>query len=547
MPPRRNVTISPDGTRIVYSADGRLYLRPVSEFEATLIPTPDTALQPTFSPDGESLLFWSEGSLRRVSLSGGVPVTICATAPAPWGASWGPHGIVWVEPGIGIKRVSPNGGTADVLYRMKEAEGLPEGPHLLPDGETLLYTLGPGASTSTQYWDKAQILALSLKTGERKTLIAGGSDAHYVPTGHLVYMLEGTMMAVRFDPQTLEVLSGPVPVVEGVRRAAASAGGEAGFAISATGALAYIPGPARGGADDIYVYDRKGNGEPLKLPRGSYAIPRVSPDGKWLAFEANEGKEVFISLYELASNSSPRRLTFGGNNRLPIWTADGRRVAFQSDREGDRAIFWQPVNGGPAERLTRAEAETSHAPESWAPQGDVLLFSVMKRSGSTLWTYSVAARKAAPFGDVASAAFPTNAVFSPDGRWVAYQSGDLGTGEATTFVQPFPPTGAKFQILRGGRPAWSLDGKELFLIPAPGQFMAVQVKTEPTFAFGAPTAMVRRFGLAPPASPRPYDVLHDGRFVAVNSAIEELVAGSQQIRVVQNWFEELKARVKAQK
>jgi len=368
-----------------------------------------------------------------------------------------------------------------------------------------------------------------------------------VPTGHLLYLLEGSLMAVPFDAASLEVRGSAVPVVEGVRRAAAAAGAEAAIAISDSGTLVYVPGPVRSGADDIFLYDRKGTTQPLKLPRGSYAFPRVSPDGKWLAFETTQANTVFISLFELAGTSSPRRLTFEGNSYLPVWTADGKRVAFQSDRDGDRAVFWQPVDGGQAERLTKPDPGTSHAPEAWSPRGDVLLFSVTKGTATQLWTYSVADRKATPFAGIASAAFPTDAAFSPDGRWVAYQEGDLGTGEATTYVQPFPPNGTKFQVLRGGRPQWSRDGKELFFIPAPAQFLAVPVKTDPTFAFGAPVPIVRRFGLAPPGSQRPYDVLPDGRFVAVSSAIEDLAGGSEQIRVVQNWFEELRTRVKAQK
>jgi TolB protein len=135
----------------------------------------------------------------------------------------------------------------------------------------------------------------------------------------------------------------------------------------------------------------------LPLPRGVYQNPRVSPDGKWLAVETHDGKEPAIGLYELSGASSIRRLTYGGTNRVPVWSADGTRVAFQSDREGDRAVFWQPVDGGPAERLTRPEPGTVHTPESWAPLSDVLLFSVTKDVETTLWTLSTSSRKASRF------------------------------------------------------------------------------------------------------------------------------------------------------
>ena len=136
-----------------------------------------------------------------------------------------------------------------------------------------------------------------------------------------------------------------------------------------------------------------------------------------------------------------RQLTFEGNNRFPIWSADGLRVAFQSDRQGDPAVFWQAAGGGTAERLTTPDPGTSHTPESWSPDGDVLLFSATKGSVSSLWTFSLKDRKATLFGDVKASTLPTNAMFSPDGRWVAYQIGQPGVTEGTMYVEPFPPTG----------------------------------------------------------------------------------------------------------
>jgi serine/threonine-protein kinase len=355
-------------------------------------------------------------------------------------------------------------------------------------------------------------------------------------------MVEGTMMAALFDLRRMQVTSGAVPIVEGIRRSSPAVGNATQFETSSTGVLAYVPGPVRAGQDDLFLYDRKGGMTALKLPRGTYGYPRVSPDGKWIAVETSDAKQAMISLYDLSGASSLRRLTFGGNNRLPVWSADGKRVAFQSDREGDRAIFWQPVDGGTAERLTRPEPGTSHVPESWAPEGDTFLFSATKEFETTLWTFSVRDRKASRFGDVTSST-PTNAVFHPTGRWVAYQAGETEVGEATTYVQPFPPTGAKYQIARGGRPMWSQDGKELFYVPAPSQFAVVSVRVEPVFGFSPPALVPRRFGLAPPASPRPYDIMPDGRIVAVDSVNLAGDQQSQRIQVVLNWFEELKAKL----
>jgi dipeptidyl aminopeptidase/acylaminoacyl peptidase len=294
------------------------------------------------------------------------------------------------------------------------------------------------------------------------------------------------------------------------------------------------------GDEDVILFDRDGDkAEPLQLPRGTYGLPRVSRDGKRLAIETSDGKDSVIAIYDLARTTALRRLTFGGNNRMPIWTADGTRVVFQSDREGDLAIYWQGLDGGPAERLTRPESGAAHVPEAWSPTADVFLFGVMRGRAASLWWYSLGERKAFEVPGARSEAFPTDAVFSPDGRWIAYQAGDVMPGEAILYVQPFPPTGAKFEIGRGGRPLWSRDGKEIYYVPGPSQFASVAVDTSPGFAFRPPMPLVRRFGLAPPASPRPYDMTPDGRIVAVDVVSEGRETRHAEIHVVLNWFEDL--------
>jgi len=308
----------------------------------------------------------------------------------------------------------------------------------------------------------------------------------------------------------------------------------------------YLPGPETTAQQSLFLIDRNGTAEALKLPPGTDAYPRVSPDGTRLALQTSEANETFISIYDMSGASSVRRLTFGGRNRFPIWSSDSRRVAFQSDRDGDLAIFWQPADGGSAERLTKAESGVSHVPESWSPTGDFFLFSTAKGIEMSLWTYSMRDRNIAPFDDVRSMVFPTDAVFSPDARWVAYQVGERAVGEGVPYVQPFPPNGAKYEIARrGGRPVWSRDGKELFFIPAPGQFAVVTVKTQPTFTFSSPMAVHRGFGISDPADQRTVDTTPDGRIIGLGPS--NLGSGGSpalgEIQVVLNWFQEVKARV----
>ena len=533
---RRAVAVSPDGSYIAYTADGRIFIRPIAEAEARPLAGADPGTLPAFSPDGQSIVFWANAELKRISIAGGVPVQVCRTTPAPFAMAWGADGILFERRDTGIMRVSPDGGTPQPIVRSAEKDGVIQKLQLLPDGDTVLFSL-----TRSDAWS-GDIFVQSIRTGERKTIIEGGVDPQYLPTGHLIYLVGGTLMVRPFDVHRKQPTGGPVPVIAGVRRS-----GGANFAVSETGVLAYIPGPAQMGQDNIIVYDRKGTVTVVPVPRGGYQNPRVSPDGKWLAIETRDRNEAAISLYELWGASSVRRLTFGGNNRVPVWSADGKRVAFQSDREGDLAIFWQPVDGGPAVRLTRPEPGTVHTPESWAPRSDVLLYSATRGVETTLWTLSTSTGKTFRFGDVISVGIPTHAVFSPDGRWIAYQVGEPNTAEGWTYVQPFPSTGTKHQIARGGRPAWSQNGGELelFFVPAPGQFMAVTVRTQPTFAFTNPVTVPRRFIVAFPGNPRPYDVLPDGRFVTVGAASEPGDQRAPHIQVVLNWHEELKRLVPA--
>ena len=553
-PGRQVLAISPDGTRVVYVANRRLYLRPMSGTEARPIVGTENetgVAHPVFSPDGQSVAFYSgaDRTLKRIAVSGGAAVTICQ-ADNPFGMSWGPDGIVFGQGPKGIMRVSPTPGAKPDLLVSLDAGEFAHGPQMLPDGQAVLFTLATGSNTDR--WDNARIVVQSLKSGERKTLIDGGSDGRYLPTGHLVYALGGTLFAVPLNVRRLEVTGGPTPIVEGVRRAD-NATGTAQFSSSNSGSLISVPGPA-GVSRSFRVFvvaDRTGTTDPLNLRPGAYAHPRVSPDGTRLAFGTDDDKEANIWIYELSGAVAPRRITFSGRNRFPVWSGDGQRVAFQSDREGDLGIFWQRADGAEVERLTKGEQGASHVPESWSRDGKHVLFTIAQGSTVTLWTFALDERKATPFGDVRSVQ-PIAAIFSPDGRWVAYAASGGGTRTAGgVFVQPFPATGARYQIPRldfDYHPLWSADGKDLFYIPAAGRFAAVSVQMQPSFAFGNPVeaqaiAFTRGIRFS---DVRNYDITPAGKFVALVDPREAGASGTPaapEIQVVLNWFEELKQRV----
>jgi serine/threonine-protein kinase len=541
---RRAVAISPDGTQIAYAAGG-IFLRPMAEFEGKAIPGTNPGLSPVFSPDGQSLAFYADLAIRRIAITGGVAVPLCPVEVTPPSLSWTDDRILFTDQRTAIMSVSSKGGKPEVLLDVADFADQVYGPQLLPDGDTLLFSTAKLASAAADGLDAGHIEVYSLKTHGRKLLIDGGADARYVPTGHIVYASEGALFAVPFDLPTLAVTGGQVPVIDSVRLGGGvGAGRAAHFAFSNTGSLAYVPGPTSVSAgQQLLLIDRGGQAEVLKLPPGRVEFPRVSPDGKRIAFGTTDGKEAVVSIYELSGASPGQRLTYGGNNRFPIWSGDGNHVAFQSDRDRDVAVFRQPVNGGPAERLTTPNPGTSHVPESWSPDGQFLLFSATKGFVTSLWMLSLKDRVARPFGDVNASSLPTDAIFSPDGRWVAYQIGQAGVVEATTYVQPFPPTGNKYQIAAGGRPLWSHDSKRLFFVPSPGRLMAVTVlTTDPSFTVSSPVAVPRGFGPSVPASPRTFDILPDGRIVGVGTA-GQTGGGQPQIEVVLNWFAELTSKV----
>ncbi len=542
---RRLLAMSPDGTQLVYEANQRLYLRSMQELEARAIPGTEhlaPLLDPVFSPDGRSVAFFagSDQTLKRISVTGGAAVTICQVPAASGGISWDRDGIVFAVASQGILRVSPNGGKPEVLRAVQPGE-LAAHPQMLPGGEALLFTL----AKTINAWDKAQIVVQSLKSGARKTLIEGAA-ARYLPTGHLVYALGGTLFAVPFNVRKLEVTGGPVPVLEGVMRTTNI--GAAQFSYSTIGSLAFISGPASVAAGQLTfaLVDGKGEAEPLKLPPETYAYPRISRDGQHVAYQIDDGKNSSIWIYDLSGANAPRRLTFQGANRYPIWSPDGARVAFQSDQEGDQGIFWQRADGnGSAERLTRPEKGVSHIPDSWSPDGQ-LSFTAVSGSTASVWTFSLRDRKATPLTE-STAGSSEASMFSPDGHWVAYQSAENGRSEV--YVRPFPKNATKYSIHSGSptgdrHPIWARDGKKLFIATGPTTQAEVKVSTQSGFTFSSPVPVPRGGLLGTPGGPVNYDILPDGRFLGIVPAGQAQSGSSApQIEVVLNWFEDLKQRV----
>jgi len=531
------VAISPDGRQLVYMGvrEGRsqLYLRSLDNFVDRPIPgTATPSGNVFFSPDGKSIGFFADGKLKKTSLAGGSPITLHSVLSGLGSGDWFEDTIVFtaaLESGQGLYRVSANGGEPEMLATVNFDEG-EQGyfaPDFLPDGKDLLFNIRLNTGTQTAL--------LSLETGEWKVVLENARQAHYLPTGHLIYEQEatGNLMAVPFDLASLEVTSDPVTVLQGVRQMSPVS---VDYTLSDEGTLVYVPDI--GGLNALVWVDREGLEEPLGAEPRGYTDPRISPDGLRLAVTVNESGSDDVWIYDL-EREIPSRLTFDpAADHWPIWTPDSQRVVFDSTREGaNHNLFWKAADGtGPVQRLT-----TSPNPQgaySFSPDGKSL---VHQEAGTSPWNLHVLSMEgeftSQPLLD--SEFNEQRAAISPSGLYIAYDSNESGQNEI--YVRPFPNVDdGKWQISRDGgtEPVWAPQGQELFYRSSQA-LIVVGIKTEPTFTNGSPEVLFTGDYLTS-ALYRQYDVAPDGqRFLMIK---QEQTEGAQ-INVVLNWFEELKRLV----
>ena len=537
------VALSPDGNQLAYVAiragTQQLYLRAMDSLEARPISGTEGATNPFFSPDGQAIGFFASGKIKKVSVSGGAAVSL-VDVPNFWGASWGSQGAIVFASSLTtvLQQVSDEGGTAQPLTRLTEGETFHGLPGFVPSGEAVLFTRWPSPTS---------VVAHSIETGERRDVIKEGSHASYAPSGHLIYVQGTTLMAVPFDPGRLEVTGAAVPVVEGVlpsREAPLqnTTDGAAQYSFSATGTLVYVSGGDEAAQRRLVWVGRNGTEQPLAAPALAYGYPRLSPDGRQVAVEL--GGQIWV--YDLSRDTLTRFTFEGSSNQDPIWTPDGERIVFRSNREGPAAkLFWQMADGsGGLERLTAGEKTGNQIPRSVSADGQLLAFHHNSpNAGRDIWVLRLSDRKAEPF---LRTPFMEGAPhFSSDGRWLAYVSNESGRPEI--YVQPYPGPGGKRQISPDGgtEPLWSRSGRELFYRSG-DRMMAVETTTQSGFSAGKPRVLFEgQYGNSVfPLTGVAYDVSADGqRFLMVKDT--QPATSATQINVVLNWFEELKRRVPA--
>jgi serine/threonine-protein kinase len=533
---RHLVALSPAGTHLVYSANGRLNLRALNELEPTPIRgTESGARGAFFSPDGEWIGFWQGQRLMKVPVSGGAPVKLCDVDTVT-GASWSEDDTVLFGRGAdGISRVAGSGGEPKVLIKVQAGESA-HGPQLLPGGEWVLFTVRSG----NQSWDDAQIVVQSISSNERRVVIKGGRDARYIPTGHLLYARDESVFGVPFDLGRLQPIGGAVPLLENIPNGGAQ-GGASHFALSATGTLVYVGSGVSAAMGTPVWVDRNGRevAAVTTAPLAGVQHPRLSPDGHRLALIV----DTDLWVYDL-SGRPPIRLTRDGSHFAPVWTPDGRSVIFETASPAPLRSIAADGSGAP---IVVSPSEHFHPHGVTADGRNVLAVAVdvAGAGGADIVTIPLGGSEDKPqprplVGTPGREGFEGLAL-SPDGRWMAYASD--ATGRLEIWVQPYPgPGGAPVRVSPDGgiEPVWARNGRELFYLEG-RKMMSVAVNAASTFDFKPATTLfeaVYTLNGQPPS----YDVATDGRFLMIKQLGEPTAS---TMVVVLNWFEELKRRVQA--
>jgi serine/threonine-protein kinase len=541
--------ISPDGRRLVFPARGpdgkqELATRLLDQAQVTLLPGTENGSAPFFSPDGQWIGFFTGDQLEKISVQGAAPVTLCATAAAPEGASWGDDGNIIAALGTlqPLSRIPTAGGPPQPLTKLGPGEVTQRWPQVLPGAGAVLFT----GSSSPVAQENANVEAISLKTGQVKILQRGGYYGRYLPGGHLVYMHQGVLFGVGFDPERLEVRGEPTPLLEDVAANAASGGGQ--FDFSTTGTFVYVSGKSSAQVWQVEWLDSFGKMRPLFAAPGTYGVPRLSPDGRMLAF-VGDGPDVYIRDLERDTTS---RLTVTSHSQVPVWAPDGKHLVFQSVSNGS-SFFWVRSDGaGEPQRLL--ESPNNAAPWSFSPDGRRLAyFESSPDTGYNLWTLPLDLtdpdhpKPGQPELFLRTPANENVPKFSPDGRWIAYRSDESGSYEI--YVRPFPAgSGGKSQISAGGGlyALWSKNGRELFYETADNRIMVVDYKVEgDSFLPSKPRLWSEKQIFYTGTSN--LDLAPDGKQFVV-FAIPEAAGGeksSVHVTMLLNFFDEVRRRIPA--
>ena len=545
------LALSHDGTRVAFSSrteDGsmRLYWRRLDQATATPLPGTESGFSPFFSPNGEYIAFFAEGSLKKIELATG-NVTVLANAVNPSGGTWGEDGVIVFHraPSLDLWTVPANGGSLKQIPRPASESQYRHWPQLLPGGKTLLVTGVTGLGGNV---DQETVKTVSLEDGHSRTLVEGAHFGRYLSSGHLAYLRHGTLFVRAFDAARQELTGPEIPLLQGVEYSTLNGAGQ--FDIAANGTLIYRAARAGSNLKTVQWMDRTGRLEPLLGTPGDYRAISLSPDGKRLAIVNADAGGSDLYVYDVERHQQPVRLTVGANIRLEgggprglAWNPDGRYLFFAADS----ATWWVPTEGlsQPRELIKTYRVSTiSHDgtrmfAEAGTPKtrGDAWIVPLsIGRDGPQAGRPEPLLHEPyteIPFFD------------SPDGRWLAYGTDE--TGIAQTYVMEVTNPARKWMVNSGsnGQPAgWSPSGREIFFTTffAPLRIMVTSFSIEGgVFHPGqvhpwSPVAIPNHAGEGVTS----ITMAPDGKRFAVLMPVEQPLGN--RVTFVMNFFDEVRRR-----
>ncbi|MBK5293529.1 MAG: protein kinase [Acidobacteriia bacterium] len=517
------IAITPDGTRLAYLAGGEfsavIHIRDLSQNQTRSLPGTDGAMTPGFSPDGEWIVFSADGKLKKVQASGGsVGALTTGTRVVGGGVHWTPDGEI-LFCANGLASIPAMGGATKLLTTPPPGEEHFQ-PELLPGGKAILFTI-------LRLGEQTRVAVLQRKTGAVKILIEGAQQAHYLNSGHLVYYRGGKLERVAFDPEKLSVSGAPVPVAGGVSFSPVYS--SAAFAASPTGVLVYRPGSGAPAVTELTWADRAGQRLPLAKLAHPFNQIRLSPNGRTLIL-ANRAMESNLWSYDLERGTLSRVTFEPGEDETPVWSPDGRQIAWATHRKGPPQVVVRNVDGTGGEQTLWSGTAHTHV-DSWSPDGKFLALSMMEQGGTfeVMMVSLQGDRKPQPF--LNGPYMEMQGVFSPDGRWIAYSSNESGQNEV--YVSAWPGPGGKLQIsAQGGlQPLWARGGREL-CYRSGTKVMAVPIENGAVLRAGTPTPLFDG------NYETEFAVASDGqRFVMIP---QPEAADASEMLVTVNWLSELR-------
>jgi Tol biopolymer transport system component len=523
--------ISADGQSVVFAATHggtmQLMLRRVDSTTWHVLPGTNEAYGPFFSPDGRSIGFFARGRLRTITIAS-LETRELADTPVGRGGWWADDGFIYYVPGntSGVMKIASSGGTAMPVTTLDRSKGevSHRWPQVLPNSRAMLVTVWTGPAR-----DNKSVQVVRLDSGSRETIAAGGDTGRYIRSGHVLFARLDSLMALPFDLERLTPNGTAFQTGTSVRIGQEGAS----YAVSGAGDLLHIPGDERRLDARLVWVDRGGRVEPVALPPQDIGNTKLSPDGRRAAFNIH-GSTFEIGIFDFERGSLTPLTNNTTGSQAPVWSPDGRRIAFRGTRNGYRNVWIKSVDGTADEQqLTRGDR--MQTPMSWSPDGKYLLYyETDPVRANDIWILSLADGTTKPV--VTAPLSQHDGQWSPDGRWIAYTSEESGGEEV--YVLPFPLTGDRWRVSTSGGadPLWSKDGRELFY-RAGGKVMAVDIRTSPRFTAGTPRELFADSFAVSPNFMTGYSVAANGRFLFAQPVKPD--PPTRAVQMVLNWFLEL--------